>query len=115
FTRLPLANPAYRLNLLSALALALAWGVLLMLGSELWEPAVAFITVMFGAVSFQFWAHALVSEMYTLNVAILCGLLWLLHRRKLYAAAFLFGLGLGARMDLILCAPALGLLFLSQT
>ncbi len=114
-TRLPLANPAYRLNLLSAISLTAAWGILFLLGSELWGLSAAFVTVMLGVVSFQFWTHALVSEMYTLNLAFLSGLLWLLHHRRLHAAAFLLGLGLGARLDLILCVPALGVLFFSRT
>jgi tetratricopeptide (TPR) repeat protein len=113
-TCLPLANPAYRLNLFSALMMALAWAFLFLLGAEFWGIAASLLTVLLGAVSFQFWTHALVSEMYTLHLVFLTGILGLLYRRKLEAAAFLFGLGLGARLDLLLCAPAAGILFFFQ-
>jgi tetratricopeptide (TPR) repeat protein len=115
FSKIPLANPAYRLNLLSAVCLAATWAILFLFLSDLWGMIVAFLVVALGAVSYQYWLHALVSEMYTLHLFILSALLVLLHRRKLEAAAFLFGLGLGARMDLLLCAPAFALLFFGQT
>jgi len=115
FTRLPLANVAYRLNVFSAVALAAAWALLLLLGMELWGLPAAVLTILLGVVSFQFWTHALVSEMYTLNLIFVGALLGLIHRRKPDVAAFLFGLGLGARLDLLLCGPALVVLFISRT
>src|SRR6266480_602240 len=59
FSQIPLANPAYRLNVFSALALAAAWGVLFLLWADLWGPLIAVITVLLGAVSYQYWLHAL--------------------------------------------------------
>lgn len=115
FTKLPFANPAYRLNLLSALALACAWLLLLMLFCELWGTYVGVLAVLLAAVSFQFWMHALISEMYTFHLLVISSVLYLLFHRKFELAAFVFGLGLGVRMDLLLCAPAFVLLFLGQT
>jgi hypothetical protein len=106
FTELPIANPAYRLTLLSAFSLAVVWGVLFLLACELWSAAAAAGMVLLGMVSFQFWMHAIVPEMNTLNLLIIGLLLWLVHRGREDAAVFLFGLGLGVRMDLLLCAPA---------
>jgi tetratricopeptide (TPR) repeat protein len=114
FTRLPLANPAYRLNLLSAVAMAGTWAMLLLLGVELIGAPAAGVMTALGVVSFQFWTHALVSEMYTLNLLAIAAVLWLLERRQFNAAALVFGLGMGARMDIVLCGPAFAALFFSR-
>jgi hypothetical protein len=106
FSRLPLANPAYRLNVFSALALAIAWTILFCLLADLFGAGVALPTLVLGCVSYQFWAHALVSEMYTLNLTFLALILWCVQRQRWRWAAFVLGLGLGNRPDLVLCAPA---------
>ncbi len=114
FSKLPFANPAYRLNLLSALALAVAWMLLLILISSLWGTVAGVLSVLLAMVSFQFWMHALISEMYTLHLLIISAVLYVLYRKKYELAAFIFGCGLGVRMDLLLCGPAFALLFFGQ-
>jgi hypothetical protein len=114
FSRLPLGNPAFRLNVFSAACLGGAWFFLYRLGRSLWGPATAAVTVLWGAISYQFWTHALVSEMYTLHLLILSAVLYLLHTRRWWLAGLIFGLGLGARMDLLLCMPAGMILLLAD-
>lgn len=107
FSELPLGNPAYRLNILSALFTAAAWAILFLFLAESFNTPAAFVAVLMGATSYHFWTHALVSEMYSLNLFFLISILWAVHRQRLPLAAFLFGLGLANRPDLLLTLPAL--------
>jgi len=110
FSRLPFAGPAYRLNLLSAVAMAGAWALffLFLWSMSAWLAAAEIVCLGMG--SYQFWAHALVPEMYTLNLLFLSGALLAIARQKWNLAALLVGLGIANRADLILSLPALGIL-----
>ena len=81
FSQLPLGNPAYRLNVFSALAMACAGGLLWLLFLQMEGKWAALGTVLLGALSYHFWWHSVVSEMYALNVLFLAALLWAYGRR----------------------------------
>jgi tetratricopeptide (TPR) repeat protein len=106
FSALPLGNPAYRLNVFSSIAMAGAWVFLFATFSILFGIDAAFVAVILGLFSYEFWWHALVSEMYALHVCFIGGILLALARRRMALAAFLFGVGLANRSDLLLCLPA---------
>jgi tetratricopeptide (TPR) repeat protein len=123
----PLANAGYRLNVLSALAGAATAGLLYRLLRKLSLPALpaAFLSLFF-AVSYLQWYLSLVSEMYTLNTLFAVLVIYCLvcfyeagettdgRQTYLYSAVFLFGAGLGIRMDLLLIGPALAVIMLSR-
>jgi len=118
---LPVGNPAYRLNALSALASALA-GVgiyFLLAGPICLGPAV--IGVGLWATSPVFWELSSVSEMYTLALLAMVFLFVLVQRladtpRLSLWLLLSFGVGLasGIRTDVILLFPALLFFFWSQ-
>jgi hypothetical protein len=101
FTRLPVGDVAYRVNLMSAafgaatvalvylLGLELAaqsmrWPSLKHLGGVYWswmQVVSALIGALALAVSPVFWSQATVAEVYTLNAAFVAGILWFLVRR----------------------------------
>jgi len=109
-------NFAYKLNLFSALAglaallalyfpLAVRFGVL---------PA--FASVLLFSLNFTMQTVSSVSEMYALNVFLASALLWFAlsfegswSRRRLWLGAYLLGLAMTNRMDIVLMAPALAL------
>jgi len=103
---MPVGNPGYRLNVFSALAMAAAWAVLFVPLSRIWGRLAAAATVLLAAVSYEFWWHAQVAEMYALNVLVLAALIWTWVRGEFLLFAFLFGVGLANRADLLLTAPA---------
>jgi hypothetical protein len=102
----PFANPAYRLNVFSALCMAVAWALLFIFLGRFFAPLYAAVAVAFGALSYYFWWHALVSEMYALNILFIAALLLAWAERRFLFFAFLFGVGLANRADLLLTAPA---------
>lgn len=113
----PLGNPAYRLNLLSAVAGAAACALLFfVLRRRGTIPALAAAACL--ALNPGFWAVSQVSEMYSLWVLGAVGLVALAQRlsedasERLWPAfCFLSGLLLANRLDLVLLAP--GLLWLA--
>ena len=105
-SHLPLANPAYRLNVFSALAMAGAWGLLWLVICRKQGRLAAWGIFALGVGSYHLWWHALVSEMYALNVLFLAGLLYAYDRRSVLGWSFLFGLGVANRSDLLLVLPA---------
>ncbi len=133
FTRLPLGDVAYRVNLMSAVFGALTVALTYLIGLELtvgswqskeqyrtdarqvWaEVPAALIGALALATSPVFWSQATVAEVYTLNAAFVAGLLWLLIRSKyppsenaLMAVAFLFGLSLTHHRTTVLMLPAI--------
>jgi len=123
---IPWGNAAYRLNLVSALAGAATAGLLYrLLRFTLSKPAALALSLLF-ATSYLQWYLSLVSEMYTLNTMFAAAILLILfyaHRPaavippvQLYAmAAFLFGIGLGNRMDLLMIAAGIPLLAFTDT
>lgn len=119
FAFLPLGNPAYRVNLFSAVMGALAVSGVFLCGrliSRYRATAVAGALAM--AVSATLWSQALIAEVYTAGAAflvfIILALLWWDvsgQTWSLYAAGLLGGLSIGVHMSVALLAPAV-LLFL---
>jgi tetratricopeptide (TPR) repeat protein len=117
---LPLGNPAYRLNLLSAVALAAAVALTF---SEL-RRRLGPLPALFGAFLLAWNPRAMavgqVSEMYALWVLSAVALLSLAWRvadgeRRLWPAlCFVAGVCLGNRLDLLLWAPGVAWLALSH-
>jgi hypothetical protein len=102
FTRLPIGDVAYRVNLMSAVFGALTVALAYLIGLELVaglrqlsgkgpgdrsrQPWIEILAALIGAVSLAvspvFWSQATVAEVYTLNAAFVAGILWLLVRRR---------------------------------
>ncbi len=102
FTYLPFGDPAYRVNLASAVFGAAAVFLLFFAGwrlsGRIWAAATVSLAFAVGNV---FWSQAVIAEVYTLNAlfvasVVLVLLLWRDMRRDRYllAAAFLMGLSL---------------------
>src|SRR5829696_19628 len=80
FTWLPIGSVAYRVNLLSACAAALALALLYLLGRRLGSRAsAALVGPLALAVCNLFWWHAVMAEVYTLGTVFLAGMLLLLY------------------------------------
>jgi len=116
--QIPLGNFAYRLDLLSAVAGALAVAGLFAWSRRRRGLAAALAASAWLAFDPVFWTVCQVSEMYSLWVVCAVGLLILALElsedtleRYWPALCFLFGLCLGNRLDLLLWAP--GLLWLA--
>lgn len=116
----PVGDPAYRLNLLSALCAAGALAVLFeLLRRRLGTAPALGAAVLLGANS-TYWSVAIVPEMYSMTMlfaAILLSLALRLsagYEERLWRSfIFLYGLFLGNRTDLLLWAP--GILWLAQS
>ncbi len=121
FTRLPVGDVAYRVNLMSAVFGALTVALVYLVGLEMasdgerrpWSAAAAALIGAFAlAVSPVFWSQATLAEVYTLNSAFVAGILLLLARgirqaRDLMALAFLFGLSQTHHRTTLLLLPAI--------
>ncbi len=135
FTRLPVGDVAYRVNLMSAVFGALTVALVYLIGLELtpgrgqiagprrsWASvAGALIGALALAISPVFWSQATVAEVYTLNAAFVAGILWLLvrgrwpeqnrahspHEKRWLALAFLVGLSLTHHRTMVLLLPAI--------
>ena len=121
FSRLPLGDLAYRVNLLSAVAGAAAVGVLFLVARQLGSThlAAAATTTVF-ALSTTWWSQATIAEVYTLHGLFVALILYLtlsldlpsptphspLPTLRLAALAFLFGIGLAHHRTTLLLAPA---------
>src|ERR687897_680762 len=114
FTYLPFGDPAYRVNLASAVYGVAAVLLVYLAGLRLARRAVAAAA---GALAFglsgAFWSQAVIAEVYTLEallvaLAILVLLLWRDRRegRYLLLSAFLVGLSLTHHLTSILLVPA---------
>jgi len=122
FSHIPVGTVAYRVNLLSAVCAAAAAGLLCRTAEALlpaqgrrWPLAAA--TALTFAFSSLLWSQAVIGEVYALLSLFAALLLWLLVRwqqggsdRLLWAAALLFGLGLGNHLTLAFLAPAVPIL-----
>jgi hypothetical protein len=132
WSRLPLGSPlgapaadvAYRMNLFSAVAAALAVGVTCLATLALLRQAlpalaplprrlVAALAAAILAVTPTLWSQAVIAEVYGLNILIVAWLFYLLLRwgeegklRHLLLAALCFGLGLAHHSTTLLVAPA---------
>ncbi len=134
---LPVGDPAWRMNVFSALWGAAAIGLLYLLalrvsqagqrlrlptpssaGEEVAIRLLALVAAFTFAFTPTFWSQAVVAEVYTLNtvlvIAIVLGLVtWAAQPaerrsiRPLYATAFLFGLSLAHHRTTILWVPAI--------
>jgi hypothetical protein len=114
FTYLPIGDPAYGINLASAVYGVAAVLVIYIAGLRLCRQAVAAVT---GALAFglsdAFWGQAVISEVYTLEallvaLVILALLVWRDTRaeRYLLLSAFLVGLSLTHHLTSVLLVPA---------
>lgn len=136
FTRLPLGEVAFRVNLMSAFFGAVAVALVYLAGLQLaahergWAADIgAALGALALAVSPVFWSQATVAEVYTLHACLVSAVLWLLlrmgnlaapsgespHRtriqldRSVAVLAGLFGLGLAHHRTIVLLLPAAGL------
>ncbi len=116
-------EPAFMLNVASALSGALACGLIAWLGGALSESVVGGVMagVLLGA-SYTFWSQAIIAEVYTLHVlfiaATLTALLAWWRRPSLgrLAAAFgLYALSFGNHLSMILLAPGMALFLLAAS
>ncbi len=115
FAAVPIENVAFRLNVMSAifgaLAALLVYAIVLELTRHRLSAVVAALSLTF---SYHFWGESLVAEVYTLDAALVGGIvyalcIWQRTRRPvvLYAAFFLFGLSLAHRTTSVLLLPPL--------
>lgn len=113
----PLNDPAFRLNLFSALCAALAVAFVYLIAQKLvaWRAAALLAALTF-AVGETFWAQAVAAEVYALQMLLTALILWLtlrysshVPRTRLYALAFALGLGLTHHRLIILLFPAIAL------
>ncbi|HMI88459.1 MAG TPA: DUF2723 domain-containing protein [Polyangiaceae bacterium] len=110
FTLLPIGSVAFRVHLLSAFFGALTCGVLFFVAHLLMASRfVAFIVALAYGVSREFWAQAVIAEVYSLNaffffltLAIALRYLKAPNARALKAGALLVGLGLSHHWPLYL-------------
>ncbi len=109
FSLLPLGNPAWRLNLFSAAAGLAGVLVFWRLAAASFPGAAAFLAALTLGFNFTLRTVSSVPEMYALNFFFAALLLCLAASPRAIPAlcAFLLGLGMANRMDLVLCAPAL--------
>ncbi len=105
-------NPSYRVNLLSALASALAGTVLYFLLAVSGGTMAGICGALFWATSPIFWEASSLSEMYTVGIVFVILIFVLMRRASVPWAlvAFLWGASLGVRTDYLLLAPAFLLL-----
>ncbi len=120
FTFIPLGDVAYRVNLLSALATALAVPLVYLSVRQVIEPrAPAILAAFCLAVSHTFWSGAVVARVYALNIFFVALTLYLLLRwgglreeqeaeraRWLTLFALAYGLSLAHHRMILLLLPA---------
>jgi hypothetical protein len=115
FSYLPIGSLAYRINLfssiLAALTVTLTFLIARRLGCRPIVSAAAALGMAFGHV---FWSQAIIAEVYTLDTAIIAGMLlallaWGQTRRPafFFAAAALFAAGLGNHTTIVGFAPGM--------
>lgn len=114
FTRLPVGDVGYRMNLMSAFFGAATSGLLFLFLARLVRPLAALSASLLLAFSFFFWSPSLMAEVYTLHaclMVLLWHLAWNWQRRRehkwLYLLALLFGLSLGNHLSTLLLLPGL--------
>lgn len=113
FSRLPIGDVGYRLNLMSAVAAALAvfffHRILIRLTGQ---RALALACAWFFAFTYYYWVSAVAAELYALHTAFVAGLLVLVLRWRdearptaLCLLALFFGLGAGNHLAMVLLFP----------
>ena len=108
-------EPAFGLNLASAICGALAAGVLVWVGSALTGSTLAgMVGALLLATSYTFWTQAIIAEVYALHLLmmglVLAALLWWERRRTLGRLAVVFSvyaLAFGNHLMTVLLAPAI--------
>lgn len=113
FTWLPIGDVGYRVNLLSVVAGSVMTGFLYLILYQLTRIRwLALITTWILAFSYYVWISALTAELYALQGAWVAGLFWLALRWReqqrpwqLLLFTFLYGLGLGNHLSLVLLIP----------
>ena len=122
FSRIPIGEPAFRVNLTSAFwgAVTLCLLYLIMQSLGVARPA-RLLAVGAFAVSHTFWAHAVRPEVYTMTLALASLLIWLAlewSRQGGDGWLFAFGLTVGPALAThvltLLYAPALAWLFIAE-
>jgi hypothetical protein len=123
FTYLPLGDPAYRVNLASAVYGVVAVLVVYLAGLRLGRRALgaAAGTLAFG-LSGTFWSQATIGEVYTLEALLVALVIFVLlvwregrEDRDLLLSAFLIGLSLTHHLTSVLLVPAaLAFVFLTE-
>ena len=116
----PFGNPAYRLNLFTAITAALAVAVLYLVVNEMTRHrAAAVIAAASFALTRTFWYDANAAETYDLNAFFIALLIFLAMRwqaepsaKQFAAFAFVYGLALTHHRTIILWIPAFALFFL---
>ncbi|GAP05901.1 4-amino-4-deoxy-L-arabinose transferase [Anaerolinea thermolimosa] len=120
FVLLPFESVAYRVNLLSAIMASLTLVFMFAIGRNLGAGRLASLAgpVALG-ISFIFWWHAVIAEVYTAGAAFLSAVLWLVllwkntgKVRFLFLAGLLGGLSLGVHNTVVLVAPGIFLFLL---
>ena len=109
FSLLPLGNPAWRLNLFSALAGLAGVFVFWRAAASQFSVWAALPAALLLGLNFTLRTVSSVPEMYALNFLFAAALLLtasLPGRAAVFLSAFLLGLGMANRMDLLLAAPA---------
>jgi hypothetical protein len=113
FAQLPIGDVGYRLNLMSAVAAALAAFFLHQVLRRLTgSVALALFTTWVAAFSYYFWISALAAELYAMQAACIAAMLLLVlrwreeaHPADLYALALLWGIGAGNHLSMVLLLP----------
>lgn len=121
----PLGTVAYRLNLLSGLAAALACASVAWSAARLYRPAIGLACGLILGLGAVFWGEAVIADKYAFNglmSALVTGLACLYafgaagrqRDRLLYAVCLAYGLSLLHHRTMVLFAPGLALLVLYQ-
>ncbi|MGC9320618.1 MAG: protein O-mannosyl-transferase family [Armatimonadota bacterium] len=109
FIRLPLSNPAWRLNLMSGVAAATAAGLVASAVQRLqpgFPPVSALCAGLGVGLAPLFWSQALISEVYTLAAFFGAAVVLLLLRgASEWVRGIVWGLGLGVHPTLVFLAP----------
>lgn len=119
FSLIPIANIAYRMNLMSAafasLTVFLLFSLIIyLINLQFRNPHSKFITsiialssALFFAFSNLFWSQAVFAEVFTLNTFLAVFILFLLIEKKFFLSAFICGIGTGNHHTILLCVPVL--------
>jgi Protein O-mannosyl-transferase TMEM260-like len=108
------AEPAYALNLASAITAAVACGLIVLVAVELsGSVAAAAAAALLFAASYTFWSQAVIAEVYALHIALVALTLLLLLRwenrptiGRLAIFFAVYALAFGNHLSMILLAPA---------
>jgi hypothetical protein len=122
FTKIPLGDILWRVNLVSAVAGALALGILYLAMREVGlEQTPALLATLALSISHTFWSYAVRAEIYVFAAAVAmmlvwAGLRWYHTGRPAYllGLGFVAGLGYGAHLLVFLYLPGLLWLFWAQ-